>query len=511
MLPASCSQRLLSVLNCALEECAEQNALLERQLRRCHRLLGPWKQPSPDGVQQDIRTTSEQENKSSAEEHQELALLNRALEKAMRIRNTLTPQIPEVPGKPEEDPDKKLTAGTNPVRCPASVIKEKTPRPTSATLATKPNPTRKPKGYMLHAPYRTNPEKRRSCGGSVTAAQVARSTKESGRVHTREASQLKGPRSSKTSRPSQLQSEGAGSHAPKTSTKGGDADRLLEDLEVDGPGHTDPVSSEKRILSAASGGRKAQPFTLKESGHTLKLPLPFRQASSKNERLWEKILLYQSNPCAVSETQFIQKIETTFDTVSPAFSPAVVGMEVMGLRSAHTLLNQQLQAQTSLENIGPLSWEKEYQGLLTLESLQAAVAQHLSRLQKLREAADSHVRLDPASQAGTTTTLQVDGLGIGRGRYRNTASLTRPLLVYSSVRDLKEMETQKLRVARLQQQIDIQKVLMAELIPLLESRRFLGPSLALPYRSIYTQLCEGGQKFPALVFDDLPDTQDSGL
>ncbi|XP_078519135.1 tubulin epsilon and delta complex protein 2 isoform X2 [Lissotriton helveticus] len=426
----------------------------------------------------------------------------------MRIRNTLTPQKPEVPGKPGEDPDKNPTAGTNPVRCPASVLKEKTPRPTSATLATKPNPTRKPQGYVLHAPYRTNPEKKRSRGGSVAAAQVARSTKESGRVHTREASQPKGPRSSSTNGPNQQQSEAAGSHAPKTSTKGGDADRLLEDLEVDGP---DPVSSEKRILTVVSGGSKAQRFTLKESGHTLKLPVPFRQASSKNERLWEKILLYQNTPCAVSETQFIEKLETSFDSVSPAFSPAVVGMEVMGFRNTHSFLNQQLQAQTSLENKGPLSWEKEYEGLLTLESLQAAVAQHLSRLQKLREAADLHMRLDSGSRAGTTGALQVDGLGIGRGRCCNTASLTRPLLVYSNVRDLKEMETQKLRVARLQQQIDIQKILMAELIPLLESRSFLGPSLALPYRSIYTQLCEGGQKFPALVFDDLPDTQDSDI
>ncbi|XP_069066600.1 tubulin epsilon and delta complex protein 2 isoform X2 [Pleurodeles waltl] len=457
MLPASCSQRLLSVLNCALEECAEQNALLELQLRRCHRLLGAWKLPSSDGVQQNTSITREQENKSSAEEQRELTLLNRALEKAMRIRSTLTPQVHEVPAKPEHDPDKKVTSSANPVRCPASVIQDKTPRPTSVTLATKPNPTKKPQGYVLHAPYRTIPEKRRSRGASVAAVQVARSTKESGKVHTREPALQKDPRSSSTSRPNQLQSEVAASHAPKTSPKGGGADRLLEDLQVDGPGHTDPVSSEKLILSGASEGSKAQLFTLKESGHTLKLPLPFRQASSKNERLWEKILLQQSNPCAVSETQFIQKLETTIDSASAAFSPAAIEKEVMGIKNTYTLLNQRLAAQSSLENTGHLTWEKEFQGLLTLESIQAAVSLHLSRLQELRKAADLHVRLDAGSRAGTTSALQVAGLVIGKGECRKSAPLTRPLLVYSSVQELKEMETQKLRVAHLQQQIDMQK------------------------------------------------------
>lgn len=46
---------------------------------------------------------------------------------------------------------------------------------------------------------------------------------------------------------------------------------------------------------------------------------------------------------------------------------------------------------------------------------------------------------------------------------------------------------------------------MAELLPVLESRLYPEASAAQLYRAIYTQLCEGGKRFPVLVRDELVD------
>ncbi|XP_069503028.1 tubulin epsilon and delta complex protein 2 isoform X2 [Ambystoma mexicanum] len=499
MLPADCSHRLLSILSCALEECVEQKRLLEHQLRHCRRLLETWKHPVPDGMQQDVSTAIEQatEKMPSAEEQQELVLLNRALEKAMRIRNTVCTPVPGVQRKEDWEPDRKPPSVSNAPKCPAKVPKEKSPKTALGTSTTKPNPIKKPPGYTLRPPYRTNPERRRSRGALSAVLHSSSSAQGDGKGQTREVSQQKVL--SSTGRTDQQQNEAPGLHTRESLLHCRPVEPLTADSKVDVTGHMDQVSSESQMMSAA----QAKSFTPKELGHTLKLPPPFRQALTKNERLWEKVC--ECYPHPVSETHFIEKMENNFGLVHSSFSPAVVEAEAMIIRNALVLLNQQLAAERSLESSAPLTLEKEYQWLLTLEALQASASKYLSRLQELREGVTLHVWHGPGNAASITSSEQVDWFILGKGSHSGNESLFRKHLVYSSLKELKEMEAEKKRLCHLQQQLHIQKVLMAELIPLLESRSLQGPSLALPYRSIYSQLCEGGQKFPALVFDDLPD------
>lgn len=49
------------------------------------------------------------------------------------------------------------------------------------------------------------------------------------------------------------------------------------------------------------------------------------------------------------------------------------------------------------------------------------------------------------------------------------------------------------------------QVLIAELLPVVESRLPQEDSPSHLYRAVYTQLCEGGERFPVLVNDELPD------
>lgn len=79
------------------------------------------------------------------------------------------------------------------------------------------------------------------------------------------------------------------------------------------------------------------------------------------------------------------------------------------------------------------------------------------------------------------------------------------LLLYSSTQELQTLAALRLRVAMLDQQVHLEKVLMAELLPLLSEQEPLGrPWLAL-CRAAHCLLCEGGQRFLTVLQDEPAD------
>ncbi|NXX80965.1 TEDC2 protein, partial [Urocolius indicus] len=222
----------------------------------------------------------------------------------------------------------------------------------------------------------------------------------------------------------------------------------------------------------------------------LKLPLPYRKAYSRNSRAWERCRLCQTSAdAAAARNRFMERIQTTFCSPMPAFSPAEIEEELKSLQDAPSLLSQYVEAEP--EDHPTL--QGEYESLLTLEGLQATVSQCLQKLQLLRA--------DCAGDVGSCFPACVPP----RGQICASADmLAVPLLCYSSFQELRDLFALKLQVLMLHQEIALQKVMMAEVLPVLEAR--LCPEVpATLYRAVYTQLCEGGKRFPVLVRDELPD------
>ncbi|KAJ7413671.1 putative protein C16orf59 like protein [Willisornis vidua] len=145
----------------------------------------------------------------------------------------------------------------------------------------------------------------------------------------------------------------------------------------------------------------------------------------------------------------------------------------------------------------------EYESLLTLEGLQSTVAQFLQKLQLLRAALECQLRLRPGctGDVGSCSARCAPA----RGQACDPARLLAlPLLCYSSCQELRDLFALKLQVSMLHQEIALQKVLMAELLPVLEPRP-CPEGCARLFRAIHTQLCQGGSSFPVLVRDELLD------
>ncbi|NWJ09259.1 TEDC2 protein, partial [Crypturellus undulatus] len=231
----------------------------------------------------------------------------------------------------------------------------------------------------------------------------------------------------------------------------------------------------------------------------LKLPLPYRKAYSRNSRAWESCRFCQTRAdAAAARNRFIERIQTTFCSPLPAFSPAEIEEEIKVLQDVPSLLSQSVEAEPAEHP----TLQQEYESLLTLKGLQTIASQCLHKLQRLREAAESHARLCPdcAAGAGICSPAHAPPRDMACGW---AAGLAAPLLCYSSLQELQDLFALKLHVAMLNQEIAMQKVTMDELLPALDSSLRAEASALQLYRAVYTQLCEGGRRFPALVRDEL--------
>ncbi|XP_064245965.1 tubulin epsilon and delta complex protein 2 isoform X2 [Passer domesticus] len=502
MLPAGRGRRAAAALRAALGEGAERRRELERRAARSRALLGRWDDEEEERPQPQSGSSTEQEDRPSPKELEELELLNRALEKALKVRKSVLKTPLETQGATgqkwvgEAHAPKKAEEQQVPVEDVSECRKVR-------GGSKKPMLLKKPSPYQLRAPYRTDPDVKKlqrkvpaRCvsQGPRTAGKISSKgvTSKQGKSHrtatgasAREvcaAAELQETPGLPESAPNEQQSfSGGDSAAGKNSTVAG---KQLLDAGKKSCGFLG--ESSKKEDTASAWGRSTSPGTgtLQEKG------------------AWERCRLCQTSAdAAAARTRFVERIQTTFEFCSPKLtpSPAEIEEELRGLQDVPSHLRQYVEAEPADHS----TLQGEYESLLTLEGLQTTVSQCLQKLQLLREALESQLRLCPdcTGDVGSCSPACVPA----RGQACDSADmLAVPLLCYSSLQELRDLFALKLQVSMLHQEIALQKVMMAELLPVLEPRPLLEGSAGL-FRAIHSQLCEGGRLFPVLVRDELLD------
>ncbi|XP_074696631.1 tubulin epsilon and delta complex protein 2 isoform X4 [Strix aluco] len=485
MLPAGCGRRAAAALAAALGEGAERRQELEQRAARSRALLRPWGSEEEEPSQPEAGSSSGHENRPSPKELEELELLNRALEKALKVRKSIlkTPlEVQEATGEKSagEGPAPK-NAEEQQVPVPVQDVPESTK---VRAVSKKPASLKKPSPYQLRAPYRTDPDVKK-LQRKAPARCVSQGPRTAGKSSSKGVSCKQG----RSHRTAISDREVCASAEPqKTPGLSKSAPNEQQSFSIgDSAGRKNSVAAGKQLCDAGKKhcgflgesskkeedptmegvlGRVTSPqtVTLQEKRCQLKLPLPYRKAYSRNS------------------------------------SPAEIEEELKVLQDVPSLLSQHVEA----EPTDHPTLQREYESLLTLEGLQTIVSQCLRKLQLLRAAVESQVGLCPdcTGDVGSCSPAHVPH----RGQMCDSAGmLAVPLLWYSSFQELSDLFALKLQVSMLHQEIALQKVMMAELLPVLEARLHPEASAAQLYRAIYTQLCEGGKRFPVLVRDELAD------
>ncbi|XP_065539679.1 tubulin epsilon and delta complex protein 2 isoform X1 [Lathamus discolor] len=474
-------------------------------------------------AQPEAGASNGRESKPSPEELEELELLNKALEKALKVRKSILKTPLEAQGATGEKCAGEEPAPKNAEEQQVPVPVEDVPVSTKVrSVGKKPASLKKPSPYQLKAPYRTDPEVKklqkkalsrcvsrspRTAGKSSSKGVVCkqgRSPRRPVSAGAREdcapAEPQKAPGSSRSSLNAQQRFSIGDSAEEKNSVAAG---RHLLDAGKKSCGFLGESSKKESPAAERALGRSTSPrrVTLQEKGCQLKLPLAYRKAYFRNFRAWERCRLCQTSAgAAAARTRFIERIQTTFCSPRPAFSPAEIEEELKVLQDVPSLLSQYVEAELADQT----TLQREYESLLTLEGLQTTVSQCLCKLQLLRAAVESQRKMHPdcPGDIGSCSPACVPS----RGQMCDSAGmLAVPLLCYSSFQELRDLFALKLQVSILHQEIALQKLMMAELLPVLEARPWPEASAAQLYRAVYTQLCEGGKRFPVLVRDELAD------
>ncbi|XP_067162224.1 tubulin epsilon and delta complex protein 2 isoform X2 [Apteryx mantelli] len=378
MLPAGCGGRLAAALAAALGDGAERRRELEQQAARSRALLGRWDTEDEEQLKPDRSSSNEQESRPSPKELEELELLNRALEKALKVRKSILKTPPEARGGREGE--KAANEGPAPKNAQVQqvlVSSEGVPVTTKVrAVSKKPTSSKKPSSYLLTAPYRTDPDVKKP-HRKAPARCVCQAPRTAGKSPSKAAASKQARNHRLAISASNQEVCGA---AESQKTTGLSKCALLEQQSVS-------IGDSARGKNLIAAGR--QLFDAGKEG------------------------------CGSLGESSRREDHTTEDALGRNNSPQTDTLQEKG---------SQLKF--------PLLYRKAYS--------------------------------------------------------RN-----------SSLQELRDLFALKLQVSMLNQEIAIQKVMMAELLPVLESRLHPEASAIQLYRAIYTQLCEGGKRFPVLVRDEL--------
>ncbi|KAG8433174.1 hypothetical protein GDO86_017457 [Hymenochirus boettgeri] len=446
MLSTACAQRLVSLLNQALLSCKEEEKQLEQQIKECRVLLGSWKikKCESEPLKQEEQKKDPEDRVPSKEAMQEVELLNKVLEKALKVRgnSSLEPAGMKVPATSQTYPHTSK-------------------RPTSRMRDLR----KKQDSCKMNPPYKTNPEKKRILRSGRRTSDCKATVLPCSAQSTRE--------NNKSANEKQPEAREGSDIVENVMEKFVSASSIAPSME-------NTEDSESNC------------FTLQHKGATLKLPIEYRREYARNSRLWDKFYDIQ-NITPPSQPHFMQMLQSTFVPGSPRVSLYELEEEVIRLKLTLRAMKKTIDFTENHTEPGPYHWQN-YRTLLILEDLQKELSSNLLALQHLREDISVYQKWDEGSHTDNSNP-----------KPRSCpASVRLPplLLIYNHVDELSELTRFKLRIQELQQKIHLQKVLSTELLAEAESRCHRAPESWILFRAIYTQLCEGGENFPVLIRED---------
>uniref|UniRef100_A0A8B9UCI7 Tubulin epsilon and delta complex protein 2 n=1 Tax=Anas zonorhyncha TaxID=75864 RepID=A0A8B9UCI7_9AVES len=412
------------------------------------------------------------ESRPSPKELEELELLNRALEKALRVRKSISKTPVEAQVAPAEKPAGEGSAFENAQEQQVPVSGRDMPVSREArAVSKKPASLKKPSPYQLRAPYRTDPDVKKT-----QRRAPARCVSQGPRTAGKSSSKGVASRQGRSHRPASSANDQGVCAATELRNAPGSSKSALKEQQSsirDSSGEGNLVAAGRQLIDAGKkscgshgeSSRKENPtaeggstlprtVTVQQQGCQLKLPHPYRKAYSRNCRAWERSRLCQTSAdAAAARKRFTERIQTTFCSPMPALSPAEIEEELKVLQDVPSLLRQYVEA----EPADHPTLQREYESLLTLEGLQSTVSQCLRKLQLLQAAVEAQKRLHPdcTGDVGSCCPACVPARGRACG---GAGTLAVPLLWYSSFQELRDLFALKLQVSMLHQEIALQKV-----------------------------------------------------
>ncbi|KAL0993445.1 hypothetical protein UPYG_G00107970 [Umbra pygmaea] len=222
---------------------------------------------------------------------------------------------------------------------------------------------------------------------------------------------------------------------------------------------------------------------------------------NKQNRLWDKVLAQQSKPFA-GKSHFTERVRSTFAKDWPACgsqcdtSVQVDRLTLLCKNLTHRCWSERLQSrQTSkaTDREPGTDNDEDYESLLMLEGQEKMVADLRKCAAQLIKEWEAWDRWRSPQGGGAFCCIRK------RVEWDDPSGVTLmpQTLTYASQEELQEVERLRMRVELLQQEVHLQQA-FSDNMDLLSTP---GPHSPSVLRDIYSLLAEGGVQFPALVLD----------
>ncbi|XP_022102444.1 uncharacterized protein LOC110985614 [Acanthaster planci] len=292
--------------------------------------------------------------------------------------------------------------------------------------------------------------------------------------------------------------------------------------------------SSDRATSSGRGDREAQiqedcprPFLLKRDGHDLRVPSRLRKLQSDIARLKQRLSSEMTPNEQSSHSQhFRHRLESKFQQSSQSLSLRDV-QDVT--RDCRHLIHVAKSALTEFPGHGKASWDSRCRLLVLTKALRAKLDTIKADFENVAEGekrflSKDHPALPPASQLdssggavhqnvchppSTAFFLPVQhGDFHGCLTHLDGTSRGQRCFEYNNLKELQRFATLQHDVQRLTLQIQLEKLIGEEILPILVDLDPSDSNFVPLYRTLYGLLCHGGRLYPSVVGDSMESTSE---
>ncbi|CAJ1075055.1 LOW QUALITY PROTEIN: uncharacterized protein LOC117832809 [Xyrichtys novacula] len=459
--PEESSTLLLSAVKQAIKSCKAEQAKINNTIQLYRGLLQTLT-PQPKTKDADCAEHAAADTDASSGEREDIELLERALEKALRVRTGTLPS--------KKDPD-RIQVPTH-LREPAtSVVTCKDRKQTPAVSKVNPTSRLSAKSASLD-----RKELKKPVISSKASRQLQRGVSASGSQGQLHSSPPRSKNKSDTL---------SGSKVGKAAAKS--------------------APSSNNTVSVSHAGESVASGTPPQSGIASDQTVKWKSLRRKQNRLWDRVVAVQRKPVP-GRSHYMERMRAMFPEDWPRSCPDQTRAKVDRLTHQGLDLAQQYQMNECLAQQVPaaaateLGGEKDkYDSRLTPEKLQRRAAELQVCAEQTKKEWEAWDRWRP--EGGCLCPSGVSGV------WGDGIIAPLPLTVtYTSESELREVEKLRIRVALLEQEIHLEQALLDTISPqLLSTIPGPGcPNISM-LRDMYSLLGEGGERFPSVVLDTEPD------
>ncbi|XP_078126366.1 uncharacterized protein tedc2 isoform X2 [Sander vitreus] len=461
------SMSLLFMVEQAIKSCKAEQAKINDSIQLYRELLQTLTpQPKTDCDESECADGAAIDTVTSPGEKEDMELLERALQKALRVRTGTgsSKKASKKQSAPRKEPGTTAAVTSKEGRQASAASKgnQTTNRSTSKSASFDRKEHKKPGGIVHQQAAARNSEQAVSASGSLDRDQLHTSTLHS-KIQTIRSNVLSGNdlgRAAAISIPSD-------NTVPVSHTQGSGA----------------------HSLPRQTGGRKASDQTSK-----------WKSLRSKQNRLWDKVVALQRKP-APGRSHFMERMRATFPKDWPCGSPDQTRVLVNRLTHTGHDLTQHCQTKELLAiempeaatELGGKANKNDF--FLTPERLSMTAAQLQNFAYQAKQEWETWDQWRP--EAGCLCPTGANGAW-GDG-------MIAPLpltITYTTEAEFRKLEKLRMSVALLQQEMYLEQALLDTLSSHLSS---IVPGPGCPsvsvLRGMYSLLGEGGERFPAIVLD----------